>query len=512
MRMPVRGEDLEGQVPPQCPTPEWGKAHGNESQSDSGTSQSSGPDKADRRGLLTPAQWIYACLALVVELCLIWLAGSSQRLTSAPAHNTCIYGIAHLMLISLYPRGGEASQAPPGRSTAAAPGSEAKAPRTRSYYLDNVKIFVTEMVFIHHISGAFGADADMEWAFEIGAYKNMFADLVGVYVLGPNQSYFMCLLFFTSGIFTPSSLERKGASEFMRDKLKRLGWPLVITYFVVFVLMRGVWGGLLVGGSFQSYAYFGESVTWFLATLIMLNLAYTVVPLPQQTLPRPTILQVMLLCCMLGAIQGWIQYNAYDAAFLNVSPKIQGALPFDVAFFVAGCFAKRSGWLEAIEKLSPSEYWSARVVAIILIVGLPGVGLALDADDARQTLWCNLVFGSILGIETAALSVSVLHFFAVHCNFQNKLLECASRGQYAAYVYQTVIIPAATWTYVKLLEATGYPLEFYFDRDIDTFVSSTELPLSVLVAGWLYTIVVVTAVSWPLAYYSRKLPLLREVL
>jgi glucans biosynthesis protein C len=48
-----------------------------------------------------------------------------------------------------------------------------------------------------------------------------------------NQAYFMGLLFLISGYFSPQSLDRKGPARFVRDRLIRLGIPLVVFYFVL---------------------------------------------------------------------------------------------------------------------------------------------------------------------------------------------------------------------------------------------------------------------------------------
>ena len=46
-----------------------------------------------------------------------------------------------------------------------------------------------------------------------------------------NQAYFMGLLFLISGYFSPQSLDRKGPARFVRDRLIRLGIPLVVAVF-----------------------------------------------------------------------------------------------------------------------------------------------------------------------------------------------------------------------------------------------------------------------------------------
>ena len=44
---------------------------------------------------------------------------------------------------------------------------------------------------------------------------------------GFNDDFFMSLMFFISGLFVWSSLQRKGSASFVRDRLRRLGIPFL---------------------------------------------------------------------------------------------------------------------------------------------------------------------------------------------------------------------------------------------------------------------------------------------
>ncbi len=47
------------------------------------------------------------------------------------------------------------------------------------------------------------------------------------------QAFFMGLLFFVAGVFTPGSIERKGAWRFVKDRAFRLGLPVLLYMFVL---------------------------------------------------------------------------------------------------------------------------------------------------------------------------------------------------------------------------------------------------------------------------------------
>jgi len=477
--------------------------------------------------LMTPVQKLYCCFAVMLELYLMWFW---QQPANHQQQN--VWGILHLMLLFFYPRSevkeGELPQEAREVVTAQKPSRPSKA---RSYYLDNVKIFCTELVLIHHISIDFGADGGSEWAMKIGNFKSPFGTYLTSWLTSVCQSFFMSLLFFVSGVFTPSSFERKGTVEFVRDKLWRLGWPLIATFFIAMPLLRGLWGVVLIGGSWNEYAQAGQAVTWFLCSLVIFNIVYSIAPFPKVVLPFPSVLQLIVAGVLLGALEGLTVYFSYSAPFTNVLLDRTGGMPFDVAFFAAGCVAKRSGWLEAISEMSKVQYWFARIVCLAIWIwngvmlskvhpspyvecGLAPTRRLLSEEHAqpleRFLAPLRLLQGAFNGILTTMLSTVVLHFFAVHLNSQNRFTKIASEGQYGVYVMQTLTIPCVLWSFVKILEASGEKLEFLYCAETPT--SQTVIGTEWLVGGWLYTIVLVTAIAWPLAYYFRQLPGVNSIL
>jgi len=227
--------------------------------------------------------------------------------------------------------------------------------------------------------------------------------------------------------------------------------------------------------------------------------------------PMPSAVQIISACATLGAVQGWISYCSFS--LLNVPPVPCGGLPFDVAFFAAGCVAKRSGWIEGIQSMAPRDYWLARLAAFVAVVGFGIAATTIGlADIMAPRLGPQVLYGAWLGVMTGGISVLVLHFFAVHCNSSSGLQKMAGESQYAVYVLQTIVIPGVMLTLLPILRAAGYTVELEFDFSSGTFVSRNELPQLVIVGGWIYTVVLVTVISWPLGYLFRKLPLVKDVL
>ena len=89
--------------------------------------------------------------------------------------------------------------------------------------LDRARTFITLSVLVHHSVlnyTYFGEGDKKDW---------LGFDLVVLF----NDSYFMALMFFISGLFVRDGLERKRPAIFLRDRAWRLGVPFLISIFLV---------------------------------------------------------------------------------------------------------------------------------------------------------------------------------------------------------------------------------------------------------------------------------------
>merc|ERR1711953_817581 len=119
----------------------------------------------------------------------------------------------------------------------------------------------------------------------------------------------------------------------IRDKLKRLGWPVMITFFVVYPVMSSLYGAALGGGDWTRYTGASTVVCWFLISLIFFSVAYAIMPWSSLKLAFPSIPSLIIGGALLGVWQGVIQAFNYDAQWLNIAAQESGALPFDIVFF-----------------------------------------------------------------------------------------------------------------------------------------------------------------------------------
>ncbi len=91
--------------------------------------------------------------------------------------------------------------------------------------LDALRASLTLLVVFHHTSITYGGSGDWYYK-EVRGGPGLDIQLLSLFT-GVNQAYFMGLFFLFAGYFTPSAIDRHGAAAYMRERLRRLGIPLV---------------------------------------------------------------------------------------------------------------------------------------------------------------------------------------------------------------------------------------------------------------------------------------------
>lgn len=120
---------------------------------------------------------------------------------------------------------------------------------TRLYYIDNLRILLAILVIMHHAGQPYGPGGG--WWIPAEPPQIIDTLVLGAF-FGVNMSFFMGLFFMISAYFVPGSIERKGAKTFFKDRLIRLGTPLIIFSMLIFPIMLYLLHGIGVT-SFKDY-------------------------------------------------------------------------------------------------------------------------------------------------------------------------------------------------------------------------------------------------------------------
>ena len=93
--------------------------------------------------------------------------------------------------------------------------------------IDAIRVLLTFLVVIHHVSIVYGGAG--AWYWKEAQSLNFFLIVFNTI----NQSFFMGFFFLLAGYFSRISIKRKGANLFLTDRIIRLGIPLLFYFFLI---------------------------------------------------------------------------------------------------------------------------------------------------------------------------------------------------------------------------------------------------------------------------------------
>jgi len=320
-----------------------------------------------------------------------------------------------------------------------------------------------------------------------------------------------------SGIFTPSSLDRKGAYDFMRDRVKRLGLPALVYYLLLgpllYYLSYQMMGARISYGQGGSWIHAGPP--WFVIVLLCFNVIYAVshdkAERLKVALPSPAAL------VMIGACLGATQENAGGHSFFIFMDGV-GQLVGSTFFFTAGILAKRNKWLEEFEQWSMTKIWFLRILSLC------GIGMCFLSNILQWLHYQKLPglqAGIVYGIWKVAVSLTLIDLFRRRFNEGGALTKFASDAAYTVYLIHPYIVTLAVWSYPVILKACGLTVEKAWTEPPLNGITHEGVNMAFLVEsqsevvlwlGFFYIVIAANLVLWPLAWLLRQLPVLKDVI
>lgn len=251
------------------------------------------------------------------------------------------------------------------------------------YFVQWLRVFLISLVVAHHAAQPYGPTGG-EWPVDDPVSSN----LLGLFFLF-NSTFFMGFFFFLSGYFVSGSYDRKGGAAFVRDRIIRLGIPLVLVSLFLFgpitYMGSGSQDGFVV---FLLWQYIGQwqvemGPLWFIAQLLALSIIYALwrVLMSAQKASAPRIFSfpsnrtIFIYALTLGIV-GMIVRNFYHQDYWV---KILGVIPAEVvhmpqywSLFIIGIIAGRGKWFEKMpSSLGPKWMATGLVAFVIAILTVP---------------------------------------------------------------------------------------------------------------------------------------------
>lgn len=252
----------------------------------------------------------------------------------------------------------------------------------REFYIDRLRAVMTAFVVLHHTAITYGAIGGWFW-YELKPSSALSSQIL-IQFCTTNQAYFMAFFFFLAAYFTPASLERKGYGQFIRDRFKRLGLPLLGFILILgpFTAALAHWGD--TGRFWETFPYLLQHVIfipgplWFVEVLLIFSLMYCAVralagkPLAgAERTPRPVPSTLTLLLTALATgLTALLIRQASPVGVVYASFQLAYFAPY-IVLFAAGVAAWRYDWLRRL------EWKNARGIVWIAVLVWPLISIAV---------------------------------------------------------------------------------------------------------------------------------------
>jgi peptidoglycan/LPS O-acetylase OafA/YrhL len=316
----------------------------------------------------------------------------------------------------------------------------------RLTYIDNIRILLISLVVLHHLAVSYAAQGT--WYHTHGSATGI-TPLIFSGFLAFNQSFFMGFLFLISAYFTPASYDKKGFFTFIKERIFRLGIPLLFYVIVIHPFLNYIVndGFTVVSLDYfkpfiERYDVLGLGPMWFIALLLILDLLYAVFRVSQAKIRKvrlPGDFAILIFALVLASanfvIRIWVPMD-------RIFKPINLHFPFITQYtglFIAGLFAYRGEWFSRAK----AGYWK---ISTGILAGFIPIGLMLTNNQEIYfggfTVY-SLLFSLWEQLFGISIILTLLVWFRDNVNRSNRFWAALSASSYATYVFhQFALIPA----------------------------------------------------------------------
>lgn len=377
--------------------------------------------------------------------------------------------------------------------------------KPRLFFIDNLRILLITLVMMIHLSITYGGEGG--WYYRDGQADTLSSILL-TWHNAVVQAFSMGLFFMIAGYFTPGSYDRKGPRQFLKDRLLRLGIPMLCYDFIIGPLMAYPLikvGAEESGGSYLDFLiryystfHIGTGPLWFVEALLIFAICYALwrvfIKAPSGAVQDETGLPgnlkiavfILALAGVTFIVRIWLPVG-WRFRPLNLQFPF---FPQYICMFIIGIVAYRRNWLTRIPD-AMGRLWLCTAVVMIVIVApvLLTLGGAIKGNIAPflgglhwqcfgYTLWEQLT-----GV---ALIIGLPALFRKRLNRQGRPARAMAGSVYTAYIIHAPVVVLLT---IAIRNISLYPLLKF------AFAVLTAVPL-----------------CFALANVIRKLPLARRIL
>ncbi|QBD81073.1 acyltransferase [Ktedonosporobacter rubrisoli] len=320
--------------------------------------------------------------------------------------------------------------------------------RPRLFFIDHIRVALTILVILHHLAITYGGYG--VWYYQ-EANREGLTRLLAIFFVLINQSFFMGCFFLISAYFTPASYDRKGAGNFLKDRLLRLGVPLLIYIFVISPFANYV-GQELPGPYWQFLSHYGLAACgsgplWFVEALLLFECLYVLyrklsekwVRQSDKISSKPPTFSILVLFSLALAVITFLVMIWFPFGWtFNLLNFIPSNFPQYICLYCLGLLAARRNWFVNVPgRLGKLGLWSALGATLVLFPLAIFIDVPAYAGGIHWQAFVYALWESIMGL---GVSMGLIVFFRQRLNRQGRWGKFLSTHAYAVYIIHAPVI------------------------------------------------------------------------
>lgn len=338
---------------------------------------------------------------------------------------------------------------------------------SRLYFIDHLRAALVILVVLHHVSLVYGASVTPFYYFE-PPFTDPLAFLAFLVFALFNQAWFMGAFFLLAGYFTPGSYKRKGPGSFLKDRLVRLGIPILLFTFVLSPIswiglfkMPAEITGITTPLSWQAYpALIGLGPLWFVAMLLIFCFGYAGWRWLTRSRPStavedsspPGYLSLVVFALGLAVVSYLVRIviplgQSFTLGIYFLSFPTLAYLPQYLSFFVVGAVASRHDWFRTLPESMGWVGLAAAIVASVVLfpLAISGHWFSLQISESIGNAfgygqWQSAVYALWDSIFALGMCLWVIPLFRRLLGRSGTLGKFLARNSYAVYVFHIPVV------------------------------------------------------------------------
>lgn len=323
-------------------------------------------------------------------------------------------------------------------------------------YIDNIKVLLTVLVVLHHTCIAYSS-SDGWYYNEPTSIKG--AKLVMTMFVSVNQSFFMGYFFLLAAYFTGSSYTKKGPFRFIKDRLARLGIPLLFYSFILtpfmcyLVYYFGKGDHITLAEYLSRYdSWIDPGVTWFIAALLLFTLMYVAVRKlfdinfnGSRAVPGPG--TIFRFASGLGIISFLVRIIFPVGWVLEPVGFQLGHFPQYIALFIVGLWAAKNKWFDQLPDKTGRQLKRSALLCLLFFPVFFVIALKLDTPVSYFSggfHWQAFIYA----VWEQWIGISILTALLIKgkrsWNHPSKWSRRFSQSSFTVYIFHPLVIIAIT--------------------------------------------------------------------